>query len=395
MSSKTILIIALDFPPCKSAGVQRTLLFCKYLKKYGWNPVVLTVNSDAHLQHDNSTTQELDFPIYRAFTLNSKRDLSIRGKTLMWLQSPDKFWLWYYSAVPLGLKLIDKYKPDVIWSTYPVLTAHRIASKLSQKSGIKWVADYRDPVQARYDGNQQLTPLTRKVEAKSIKQAAKVVFTTKQASLLYQSAYSDIDCEKFSVIPNGYYKLSNKPIIQPKNKQYTLLHSGAVYENGRDPTQLFFALSMLKKSATLNKDNFSLVFRGCEGERFDELITELDITDIVVFLPSIPYQESIIEMENASALLVLQGELFTNQVPGKLYEYLATHKPILCICPTGSATHTEIYDLANCFQANQKKQIQEVLIEMLGNIEFIERDIERFSRKNGAMKLISLLESLN
>lgn len=390
--SNTILIIALDFPPCKSAGVQRTLLFCKYLKQLGWNPVVLTVDANAHLAHDDSTSETFDFPVYRAHSLNSKRDLSIKGKTISWLQSPDKFWTWYYTAVPLGLKLLKKYNPSVIWSTYPVLTAHRIANKLAKKSGVPWIADYRDPVQARYDFSQTLSKTIRRIERSSVERASKLVFTTKQASLLYQSLYETHPTSKFCVIPNGFDSLHVSNEALDNSNKFLLLHSGAVYENGRDPTQLFIAIHQLKKEGFLTIENFSLVFRGCDGDRFKTQITDLSINELVSFLPSISYKESVIEMSQASALLLLQGELFTNQIPGKLYEYLATNKPVVCICPAGSATHTEINEINQCYQANSEIQIRRVLIDVISNKHVVERDIAKFSRKEGAIQLASLLE---
>ena len=151
---KRVLMVALDFPPCKSAGVQRTLKFAEYLKDFGWEPIILTVNKEAFENLDNS--QEIPTSIehiYRSFAFNASRDFAIKGKYLSIMKEPDRWWTWKYTAIPQGKKIIESLKPDVIWSTYPVPTAHIIAKKLAKWSGLPWIADYRDPVQSRYDSS--------------------------------------------------------------------------------------------------------------------------------------------------------------------------------------------------------------------------------------------------
>ena len=148
---RTILMIALDFPPCQSAGVQRTLKFAEYLADLGWKVVVLTVNENVYTVTDKQLTIPEKIKVYRCHSFDSAIDFSVKGKYFAWSKVPDRWWSWAIKAIPLGKKLIEKYQPAIIWSTYPVSTAHFIAYKLQQSSKLPWVADYRDPLQCRYD----------------------------------------------------------------------------------------------------------------------------------------------------------------------------------------------------------------------------------------------------
>ena len=398
---KRILMVALDFPPCKSAGVQRTLKFAEYLLELGWEPIVLTVEPSAHESVDDS--QEISEKIkhvYRAFSYNASRDFAIKGKYLSIMKEPDRWWTWRFKAIPLGKELIEKYKPDVIWSTYPVSTAHSIAYHLAKWSGLPWVADYRDPVQSRYDASvKSYLNLAQRIEKNTITHASKVVFTTRKASILYESLYQDQPLDKFHVIENGYDEGNFASLVEDMNKtqandKFVLLHSGAVYQNGRDPTAIFKALATLKKQNKISSDTFELSFRGITGEAYLPLVNDLGIEDLVKFTPSISYMESIKEMMSVDALLLIQGPLFNNQIPGKLFEYIRSGQPILAYTATSGATAMAMTDVEMAYQAENQDQLEQQILTLL-TIEKRERcNIERFSRYEKTKQLAQLLEQI-
>lgn len=398
---KRILMVALDFPPCKSAGVQRTLKFAEYLLDFGWEPIILTVDESAHESIDNSQPVPAKIKnVYRSFSYNASRDFSIKGKYLSIMKEPDRWWTWRFTAVPLGKQLIEKYQPDVIWSTYPVSTAHLIAYKLAQHSGVPWVADYRDPVQSRYDSSVKPTlNITQKIEAKVLNNAAKVVFTTQQASTLYQSLYPDLPLNKFHVIENGYDESNFQLDVVKQGKalhteKFTLLHSGAVYQNGRDPIEIFKALSKLKKAKKIDNTMFELVFRGISGEHYQPVLRSLDINDIVEFKPSISYMESLQEMMAADALLLIQGPLFRNQIPGKLFEYIRSEQPILALTSNIGATSELLDSVEMCFCAEYANETADAIESLLALEPIKRKNIERFSRYEKTRELSQLLTEL-
>ncbi len=398
---KRILMVALDFPPCKSAGVQRTLKFAEYLSDFGWEPIILTVSESAHeaVDHSQEIPEQLTH-VYRSFSYNASRDFSIKGKYLSIMKEPDRWWTWRFSAVKLGKKLIDELKPDVIWSTYPVSTAHTIANQLAKYGQLPWVADYRDPVQSRYDASaKQTLNLAMKIEEATLNNASKVVFTTHRASILYQSLYPDLPLTKFNVIENGYDEGNfNVGSVQQgltmNNQKFVLLHSGAVYQNGRDPEELFLALSALKQQEKISAATFELVFRGIDGAAYQARINALDIADLVVFKPSISYMESLAEMMSVNGLLLIQGPLFRNQIPGKLFEYIRSGKPILALTSTVGATADLLDEVEMSYSAQFAQQIEQQLMTMLVAPIVERQNIARFSRYEKTKELATLLENM-
>jgi len=362
-------MIALDFPPCQSAGVQRTLKFCEHLPGLGWDPIVLTVPYFVHDALDSNIilSPSLLKNTYRAWSLNSVKHLSFKGKYFGFTALPDRYMTWYWHGVHLGLKLIKQYQPDAIWSTFPYPSAHRIANKLVEKSHLPWLADFRDPFTGHHFKSAKANnTIASKIDKSTVKNATHLTFTTKKASELYLSVYPGLQKEKVSVIENGYNEdvfekvmpvSQNHKTEQISNKAATpfrLVYSGSLYGVGRNPVPLFEAISILKRKGQLSSKIFSLAFRGCDhNPSLIEAIQKLNITDIVSFLPSIPYSDSIREMVDAGGLLLLQGQVFNNQIPGKVYEYLRASKPVLALSHKDGATaellksisHAQVVDI--------------------------------------------------
>ncbi|MBU2894682.1 glycosyltransferase [Colwellia sp. D2M02] len=397
---KTILMVALDFPPCQSAGVQRTLKFAEYLADLGWQPIVLTVNESVYGSVDSNIKIPESIKVYRCKSLDSARDLSIKGKYFSWSKVPDRWWSWAISAVPLGKKLIAKYKPDIIWSTYPVSTAHYIAYKLHQHSQINWVADYRDPLQCRYDSNaQQYSFVAKWIEKKTITHCSKAVFTTERSAQLYRRLYPDEKLSKFCVIENGFDEanFNDLPTVATvDSSRFTLLHSGAIYPQGRDPQALFSALSVLKNEGVIDSSNFVLAFRGAvNSPAVKSQVNELGIEDIVEFRANIAYKESLAEMMSANALVLIQGKLFNNQIPGKAYEYIRCNKPILALTPEEGATGTLLSTVAATEVAETSENIKRAISRMLEQQTDGERQSASYSRYAKTQQLDLLLRALD
>lgn len=395
---KTILMVALDFPPCRSAGVQRTLKFAEYLVQLGWNVVVLTVEKNVYSATDNAVKTSEKIKVYRCHSYDSSRDFSFKGKYFSWSQIPDRWWSWALKAVPLGKELIAKYNPDFIWSTYPVSTAHFIAYKLQKSSGIPWVADYRDPLQCRYDKKVQKYSFVAKwIEKNTIKNCTKAVFTTELAAELYRRLYPNERLDKFTVIENGFDEgnFDNVDIVnKSENDVFTLLHSGAVYKNGRNPTKIFHAVSELHREGVLNNNNFELVFRGSSNNGYSGKIEELGIANLVKFKGSVPYQESLTEMAATSCLLLIQGELFNNQIPGKAYEYIRCNKFILALTPKGGSTGGLLQRVECTEIVEEIDEIKVAITRLIRNQKTINRECELFSRKTKTKQLDGLLKRL-
>lgn len=399
--NKVILMIALDFPPCQSAGVQRTLKFAEYLSQFGWQPIVLTVNEDVYQRIDEKQVIPKNVKVYRCSALDASRDLSIKGKYFGWSKVPDRWWSWSISAIPLGKKLIEKYKPQIIWSTYPVSTAHFIAYKLQGYSKLPWIADYRDPLQCRYDDDAlAYSGVAKWIEKKTVQHASNVIFTTARAAELYQRLYPDQLLKKFQVIGNGYDEANFTDLeydteATAHTGKFTLLHSGSIYANGRDPSALFQALHQLLNLGVISSDNFVLAFRGGSvNSKFQALLISLGIDQLIEFRAMLPYKESLKEMMEINALVLIQGPLFDNQIPGKAYEYIRANKPILAVTPKNGATGELLASAGGCLIALTEDEIVKALTILLTQ-HFPERsDIDVHSRLYKTQELACLLDKV-
>ena len=69
------LVIAYYFPPMGLSGVQRTLKFVKYLKEYGWEPIVLTTSSKDYYAYDESLASELEELNIQVFKTNDAKNV--------------------------------------------------------------------------------------------------------------------------------------------------------------------------------------------------------------------------------------------------------------------------------------------------------------------------------
>jgi len=347
---KRILMIAMHFPPqAGSSGVQRTLRFVQHLPALGWQPLVLTARPMAYEKTDDDLLRDVpaDTVVRRAWALDTARHLQIRHHYFGWMAQPDRWVSWRFDAVRQGLAMIEEFKPDVIWSTYPIATAHVIASTLQQKSGLPWVADFRDPMaQDGYPTDPRTWQSYWRIEADAAQRARWCVFTTPGAAHMYQQRYPDA-AERMVVLENGFDEESflaapRRAPLPVQGRPLVLLHSGIVYPSERDPTQLFEALGRLKAAGTLSPSDLRIRFRAAvHDDVLLGLARQHQAQDFMELCPALPYREALAEMLAADALLVMQASNCNAQIPAKVYEYLRAGKPVFGLTdPVGDTAAT-------------------------------------------------------
>jgi glycosyltransferase involved in cell wall biosynthesis len=338
---KRVLMVAYHFPPLTgSSGIQRTLRFVQHLPKFGWQPLVLSTTTGAYerISHDLDSEMPPGTVVRRAVALDSARHLSLWGRHVAALARPDRWMSWRFDGVRQGMKMIREFRPDVLWSTYPIATAHLIGAELHRRSGIPWVADFRDPMaQDGYPADPATWQQFKAIEEQAAEQAHCCMFTTPGAARVYRERYPEA-AARIVVLENGYDEesfagLQTAPNLEALNPgAFTLLHSGLVYPQERDPTQLFEALHRLKASRAPGSAVLKIRFRAAVH---DQLIHRLaaahGVQDLVEVCPPLPYTEALQEMLRADALLVLQAANCNEQIPAKIYEYLRAGRPIVCL----------------------------------------------------------------
>lgn len=345
-----VLMVAYHYPPMRgSSGIQRTLKFSQYLPQHSWQPLVLSASPRAYANSGNDQMAEIprEAIVHRAFALDTSRHLSVRGRYVGWMALPDRWVSWCLGAIPAGLQMIRKYKPQVIWTTYPIASAKLIGLVLHKLTGLPWIADLRDPMT---DVDYPADPLTRRfyrwIEEKTVRNCALAVCTTPGAIVTYTKRFPDIPVSRFALIENGYDEenfstaaASQKPAAPIAGRPFTLIHSGIIYPSERDPVPFFEALAELKAGGTVTAMRLRVVLRATAHDDFlVPLIEKYGIGDIVSLAPHIAYRDALAEMLGADGLLVLQATNCNHQIPAKLYEYLRARRPVLALTDTTGDT---------------------------------------------------------
>jgi hypothetical protein len=345
---KRLLMIAFQFPPfAGSSAVQRTLRFVRYLPEFGWEPIVLSAHRRAY--ELTSADQMTDIPpgtvVERAFCLDAARHLGLARRYPAFLARPDRWTSWLPAAVYSGLRLVKRYGPCALWSTFPIPTAHVIGRCLHERTRLPWIADFRDPmVQPGDPADPRLWRAYERVEQRTIASSQLDVFTTEGTCALYRSRYPEKPPSQFAVVENGYDEevfrsLPARPTSRRSGGALLLLHSGAIYPLERDPTQLFLALNDLRSRGTFSAESLQVRLRAT-GHDADiaKLVESTGVADIVKLAPPLPYREAIAEMVAADGLLILQAGQVRTQVPAKVYEYLRAGRPIVALTDPGGDT---------------------------------------------------------
>ena len=353
---KNVLFITYFWPPSGKASLHWPLFIIKHLPKHDWKPSVLTVDEDSFSHTDESLLSEIDknikvvktaanepFNLYRKF-LGKKSDTPLiasetislsntnwKHKLAIWIRMnlfvPDARIGWTFSAVTGGKKLIESERPDAIISIGPPHSSHLIGKRLSKKFNIPHIPVLIDPWVdiVYYKDFKRSAPtlaLDRYFERSTLRHAAQIIFVTQSSRDEYVKKYPWLE-EKSHVLYWGYNEESFHGYI-PKSVPATeiLLHAGNIFDY-QNPKALWATL----QKEIRNGRNLKIVFIGTVSPGIRQSITEAGLSDRTEFKGFLPYHKMIEELSAASYVMVCATE--KRHVPGKLFEYLRSGKPIL------------------------------------------------------------------
>lgn len=417
--SKRVLMVVFEFPRCNGGSVQRILSVYNGFIEAGWIVDVLTIREEAY----DNVVSELPFMletrgnIVRAFGVDAQKNLSIKGKHLGWLSSPDRWGkTWIPSAVHAGRKMIHKAAPDLIWSSSPTPSPHFIAQKLLKiVPSAKWIADYRDPFPYMHGlSNPLVDQAHKKVDRLVLEHAHHLTFATKEmAKLFFEKANNAIE-KPHSIVENGFsFKAIARvrlgvtgpydspfppPVSEEGNSRplLTLYYAGILYHDGRDPTALFNAIKRYKKEI----GDVRLVFQGAgDGSEYNEVLTQLELLNNVKFYSGVSFNHALSNMMKADVLVLIQDEKFNNQVPGKLYEYIATNNRVLVKSPNNSASTKVAIGFDGVYVGYSDDELYEQLKKIhdskqQGEVIKRGKDIAPYSREHQFKTLLHCANSL-
>jgi glycosyltransferase involved in cell wall biosynthesis len=359
---KNVLVIAYYFPPMGLSGVQRTLKFVKYLPQYGWHPLVLTSNPTSYYAFDDSLTAEmesLDLQVFRTVSGKIKtKEQNIRktskfprflvqklGSTfLQTFYQPDRFIGWKKKAVALGEEIIRNNDIGCILATAPPYTGLMVANELSKRTGIPFIADYRDPwVDNPY--HFYATPFHKtysiKLETDVLIHAKKIIVTTRHTKELILKRYKFISHDDITIVPHGFDPTDFEELgnIRTNSTKFTITHSG-VFQDNRTPAYFLKALSRFLKKNPAAAANIEARFVGVMRPEHLKLIKKYNLLENTRCTGYLPHMDAVRNLMESDALWLMQNDNVRS--PGKLYEYFGAAKPMLICVPDGIIRRTAL-----------------------------------------------------
>lgn len=432
---KNLLIVAYYFPPSGGPGVQRVLKHVKYLPEFGWNPIVLTVENGQFPARDESLLDQIPkgtivkrthiyepYDIYRFFTgkkpgtaidVNTIRKddqkPGMREKIAELIRAtffiPDARVGWLFSAKKAALELIKEHNIQAIYSSSPPYTCSLIARYAHKKTGLPWVAGFRDPWTGFISSPKRwfLPAFIDKHFEKSVFSEADAVECAWEGIIKDAfGKYPDLDKTRFHHVPNGFD--SNDFPILPKIRtdKFTITYTGSLYGR-RNPSSLFAAIEKLISANKVDPNKIHLRFVGRFGNEVEQMYDSASFTNSIERISYVAHHKSIEYLFQSDALLLIVDESKESEeiVPGKVYEYIGTGKPLIAIAPNNSAIaklmietngglvayQTELDKIADIFYKYYKAWEDNRML-----IEPITEEVSKYERRNAAKQLAELLE---
>jgi len=427
-----VLIITYYWPPTGGAGVHRWLKFVKYLRAFNWEPIVYTPANPQMPAIDE--TLLLDIPenltvikknirepydLYKKFLginknekinpgfIQEKHKPKIAEKISIWIRGnlfiPDARKFWINPSTKFLLKYLKENKINVIVSSGPPHSLHLIALKLHKKTKIPWLADFRDPwTEIDFYNQLMLTPIANrihhKMEKKVLTTADRVVTISNNCALNMQKICN----RNIDVITNGFDEpdfINNKNIIPDK---FRISHIGALNRD-RNPDFLWETLSELIDENSGFARDLQIELVGKTDISVMEKIKSCRLLNFTQKIDYLTHNEAVEHEFSAAVLLLLINNTPASEgiAPGKLFEYLATRRPVLCIGPENGDSATIITETnsGKVVPFNDKMKLKKTILELYANFKkgiFVNENsnIQKYQRRELTRQLADLLDSM-
>jgi len=418
---KRVLIISYYWPPTGGSGVQRWVKFCKYLPQTGWLPVVYTPENPEQLALDESLLEEIPscvevlktritepYAVYRKITgkggsgggevnpVNAQKK-SLFKRLSLWVRGncfiPDPRVSWVRPSVKYLKKYLLQHPVDAVVTTGPPQSMHLIGLGLKRETGVKWIADFRDPwTEMFYYKHLCLTRVSdrkhHRLEQSVLDEADGIIAVTP----MVRDDFAAKTKTPVYLIPNGYDKedIERSSAVSHEGK-FVVLHTGLFASDG-NPSGLWSVLSKMCTQNPSFKEKLEIRLCGkTDTSVIRSIEEEYSLGENLVNKGYLPHSEVIGEQMGADILILpLRKEKeYAKVLPGKIFEYMASGCPILGIGQEdGMAARLlresgtgEMFDWDNT--SGMEK--------FLKNPTYNPQNIERFSREALTRKLTELL----
>lgn len=435
---KKVLIIIYYWPPSGGAGVQRWLKFVKYLRGYGWEPIIYTPENaeipvvDTSLQKDvprNLTILRTPiwepYSVYKRFIgqkqderigagfLTERRRPKFSEKISIWLRGnffiPDARMFWIKPSIKYLVDYLKKNPVDVVVSSGPPHSMHLIAQGLKEKLNIPWLADFRDPwTNIDYYENLMLTKLADKIhhrlEANVLKNADVVVSVSESMSLEFlKGGNFNGASSKFVTITNGFDEDDFYTGAVEMDKKFSIVHIGTLVKS-RNSLILWQVLSEL---VTTNGDFAECLEIKLIGKVDIDILESIEQYKLSKFVNKIDYlshsEVGRLQQQSQVLLLLINNTKSSKGIlTGKFFEYLSAHRPIVAIGPADGDAAKILMQTNSGKMAdyNDSKGLRQIIVSYFehykkGELNVDLKQISCFSRRVLTGKLVHELNNIS
>ena len=365
---KKVLMISYYFPPAGGPGVQRVLKFVRYLPEHGWEPIVLTVRNGSYPNIDSTLLKEVPtnlmvvktktfepFTLYKLLTGKERSEgipigfidvdqaapiekLSnlIRANLFV----PDARVGWYPFAVSAGRQLLQRERPNLVFTSGTPHSVHLIGKRLKKLSGRRWLADFRDPWTTIYYNQYLLRfgfvdDIDRSLE-RSVLASADIVTTVSRSLADELSQRAPADSGKYEILPNGFDEDDFKGVPVEQTSKFRITYVGNLLPNQNPPVFWKVLRQFLDEDSQL-ASQFELFLIGNIDQSALKSLEEYGLSRWVTHRTYVAHRLAIEYMRQSPILLLLVPNIANNRgiLTGKLFEYIGARRSILALGPPG------------------------------------------------------------
>jgi len=428
---KKVLIITYYWPPAGGIGVHRCLKFAKYLREFGWEPVICTAENAEYPVLDEGNLKDVPAGIkilktkiwepYNLFKLISgkKKEERIHNVFLeedkpsfahklgIWIRGnifiPDARKFWIRPSVKFLSEYLKENPVDILFTNGPPQSTHMIAYGVKKNLGLPWHADFQDPwTQVDYFPQLMLNPISKRIheamEQRVFRYADKITI----CSNTWKGDLESIGARDVGVIVWGYDEDDFKNISVSLSKKFTLSHFGSLGPD-RNAKILWKALSIISNENKQFADDLEIELVGFIGHAIVDEINSLGLSKNLKLSAHISRQETLVRMHQAQVLLLILNDMpnVNGRLPGKLFEYLASRRPTLVIGPEESDASKIVHGVNAGFTCdfNDLDKTLATLRELYkkfkdGSLTPNQTDISQYSNRNLTKKLAGFLDEI-
>jgi len=430
---KKVLVITYYWPPSGGAGVQRWLKFVKYLRLYEWEPVIYTPSNPEFPEADQSLLKDVPpdltiltkpvwepYHLYKRLTgkkkeekiqagfLSEKKSNPFLERISVWIRGnlfiPDARKFWIKPSVRFLTSNLKDNPVDAIISTGPPHSMHMIALGVKENLGVPWLADFRDPwTGIDFYDKLKLSRLAdkkhRRLE-KNVLSAADCVVTV---SKNWAADLNAIFPRKIEVVTNGFDPDDFKESPSVPDEKFSITHIGSLNKD-RNPLFLWTTLRDICQENKEFEEDLEIKFIGKTDIAAFEDLEQTGLMKNVTNIPYLAHHEVVIRT-SASQVLLLPVNYTPNMkgiIPGKVFEYLAAKRPIICIAPEDGDSAGIIKETGAGYVIGygNSQLLKKTLLELYGKyktggLTIPQGNIDKFSRKLLAGSIAGLLNNIS